>query len=117
MIEVRKNDRGGVIHCFSGDYSMAVRCIDMGFYISTPGTVTYKKAEPLREIIKRLPMDRLLIETDCPFLSPEPKRGKRNEPAYVVYTAQQIAQIKALPYEEVERITSRNAKDLFGITL
>lgn len=117
MIEARRSDHGGVIHCFSGDYDMALRCLDMGFYISIPGTVTYKKSEPLREIVRRLPMDRLLIETDCPFLSPEPKRGRRNEPAYVVYTAHRIAQIKELPCEEVERITSRNAGDLFGITI
>ncbi len=117
MIQTGRNDRRGVIHCFSGDYDMALRCLDMGFYISIPGTVTYKKSEPFREIVKKLPLDRLLIETDCPFLSPEPKRGRRNEPAYVVYTAHQIARIKDLPVEEVERITSRNAGDLFQLKI
>jgi len=115
MIQTGRNDKGGVIHCFSGDYDMALRCLDMGFYISIPGTVTYRKSEPLREIVKRLPLDRLLVETDCPYLSPEPKRGKRNEPAYVAYTAQGIALIKGLPIEEVEDITTRSARVLFGI--
>ncbi|TFG91384.1 MAG: TatD family deoxyribonuclease [Syntrophobacterales bacterium] len=115
MLKGRGEGRGGVIHCFSGDYDMAVRCIDMGFYISIPGTITYRKSEELREIVKKLPIDRLLVETDCPFLSPEPKRGKRNEPAYVAHTARRIAQIKNLPFEEVERMTSQNASDVFGM--
>jgi TatD DNase family protein len=113
MLGNRGNDRGGVIHCFSGDYDMAVKCLDMGLYISIPGTITYKKSDMLRDVVRRLPLDRLLVETDCPFLSPEPKRGKRNEPAYVAYTARRIAQVKDLFSEEVEETTSRNAKDLF----
>ncbi|MBW2673681.1 MAG: TatD family hydrolase [Deltaproteobacteria bacterium] len=115
MLQGQRNDRRGVIHCFSGDYDMAARCLDMGFYISIPGTITYKKSDLLREVVRKIPLDRLLVETDCPFLSPEPKRGKRNEPAYVAYTARQIAQIKALPFEEVERVTSGNARDVFGM--
>ncbi|MDO9515512.1 MAG: TatD family hydrolase [Syntrophales bacterium] len=115
MLKGRGEGLGGVIHCFSGDYDMAARCLDMGFYISIPGTITYKKSEALRDIVRKLPIDRLLVETDCPFLSPEPKRGKRNEPAYVVYTARRIAQIMGLPFEEVERITSQNARDVFGM--
>ncbi len=115
MLKNRKNVSGGVIHCFSGDYDMAVQCLDMGFYISIPGTITYKKAETLRDVVRKMPMDRMLVETDCPFLSPEPKRGKRNEPANVVYTARRIAQIKDLSYEEVAMTTSNNTKRLFGL--
>jgi TatD DNase family protein len=109
-----KNRSGGVIHCFSGDYDMAVKCLDMGFYISIPGTITYKKSETLRDVVRRIPIDGLLVETDCPFLSPEPKRGKRNEPANVVYTARKVAQVKDLPFEDVARITSENTRNLFG---
>jgi len=115
ILKSRKNLSGGVIHCFSGDYDMAVQCIDMGFYISVPGTITYKKSETLRDVVRNIPMDRLLVETDCPFLSPEPKRGKRNEPANVVYTARKIAQIKGLRFEDVARITSQNSGNLFGL--
>jgi len=115
MLKGRGEGRGGVIHCFSGDYDMAAKCLDMGFYISIPGTVTYKKSDTLRDIVRKLPIDRLLVETDSPFLSPEPNRGKRNEPAYVAHTARRIAQIKGIPFEEVERITSRNARDVFGM--
>ncbi len=115
MLKGRKGERGGVIHCFSGDYDMAARCLDMGFYISMPGTITYRKSEMLGDVVRKIPLDRLLVETDCPFLSPEPKRGKRNEPAYVAYIARRIAQIKDLSFEEVERMTSQNARDVFGI--
>ena len=87
----------------------------MGFYISIPGTITYRKSEMLGDVVRKIPLDRLLVETDCPFLSPEPKRGKRNEPAYVAYIARRIAQIKDLSFEEVERMTSQNARDVFGI--
>jgi len=117
MLKGQKRGRGGVVHCFSGDYDMAARCLDMGLYISIPGTITYKKSDVLRDVVRKLPLDRLLVETDCPFLSPEPKRGKRNEPAYVTYTAHRIAQVKGLPAEEVEGTTSRNARDLFGIKI
>jgi TatD DNase family protein len=109
-----KNTRG-VIHCFSGDYAMAVKCIDLGFYISVPGTVTFKKSERLREVVKKVPLENLVVETDAPFLSPEPKRGKRNEPANVVYTAAKVAAIKGVSLEEVAEITSANAMELFGI--
>ncbi len=115
MLRGWKGSSGGVIHCFSGDYDMARKCLDMGFYISIPGTITYKKSETLRDVVRRIPIDRLLVETDCPFLSPEPKRGKRNEPANVVYTARRIAQIKDLPFEDVARITSANTRGVFGM--
>jgi len=106
---------GGVVHCFSGDYEMASKCFDMGFYISIPGTVTFRKASSLQELVKRIPLERILIETDAPFLAPVPFRGKRNEPSYVRYVADKIAQIKNLDFEEVASVTSKNAKSLFQI--
>jgi len=107
---------GGVIHCFSGDYEMAVKCVDMGFYISIPGTVTFKKATLLREVVHKLPLERILVETDAPFLAPVPFRGKRNEPSYVQYVAEKIATIKGIDFEEVAEVTSQNTKTLFHIS-
>ena len=88
---------------------MAKVCIDMGFYISIPGSITYKNAESSREIVKKIPLESLLVETDAPFLTPEPFRGKRNEPSYVQYTAQKVAEIKKLPFEKVAEVTTENA--------
>jgi TatD DNase family protein len=106
---------GGVMHCFSGDYDMAKSCIDLGLFISIPGTITYKGNSELREVVKKVPLDRILVETDCPFLPPMPFRGKRNEPAYVKITASKIAEVKGLSFDEVARITSRNAKTVFRL--
>jgi TatD DNase family protein len=106
---------GGVIHCFSGDYAMASKCFDMGLYISIPGTVTFKKAQTLQDVVKRSPLDRMLIETDAPFLAPVPFRGKRNEPSYVRYVAEALAHLKGIDFEEVARVTSSNARSLLGI--
>lgn len=111
----RPGKKRGVIHCFSGDEAMARQCLDMGFYISIPGTVTYEKNERLRSIVRNLPLTSLLVETDCPYLSPVPKRGKRNEPSYVLYTARCISEVKGVPLEEVARVTSEGTKALFGI--
>ena len=108
---------GGIIHCFSGDYSMAKSCIDMGFYISIPGTVTFPKAVELREIVKKLPISKILIETDCPFLTPVPYRGKRNEPSFVKYVAEKVASLKDMSFEEVAEITSQNFRSLFASSL
>ncbi len=112
-VEMLKSERaeacGGIIHCFSGDYEMARVCIDMGFHISIPGTITFKNAEAFREIIRKIPLESLLVETDAPFLTPEPLRGKRNEPSYVRYTAEKLAQIKKVPFEKVAEVTSGNA--------
>ena len=107
----------GIVHCFSGDYDMAKRCLDMGYYISVPGTVTYKNSSVLRDVVRKTPLDRLLVETDCPFLTPEPKRGKRNEPLYVTVTARAVATIKGVSYEEVARVTTRNAREVFGLAI
>ena len=112
-LEVLKSERaeecGGIIHCFSGDYEMAKECIEMGFYISIPGTITFKNAEGFQEIIKNLPLESLLIETDAPFLAPLPFRGKRNEPSYIRYTAQKVAEIKKVSFEKVADVTTENA--------
>ena len=113
--EEKAAEVGGVLHCFSGDLSMARKCLDLGFYLSFPGTITYPKNEAAREVVKALPVDRMLVETDCPYLSPQKFRGKRNEPAHVRYTAEKIAEIKGLTLQDVARVTSRNCFDLFGI--
>lgn len=110
-----KGARRGIIHCFSGDYPMAKQCIGLGFYISIPGTVTFEKNERLRSIVRDLPLESLLVETDCPYLTPNPFRGKRNEPAYVVHTARKVAEIKGRSFEEVAAVTTANAKAVFGI--
>ena len=106
---------GGIIHCFSGDDEMAKACIDMGFYISIPGSITFKNASGLRETVKKLPLDSLLVETDAPFLTPEPFRGKRNEPGFVRYTAQKIAEIKKVPFEKVAEASSENALRVYRL--
>ena len=108
---------GGVIHCFSGDYKMASECLDMGFYISIPGTITFKNATSLQEIVRNIPLERILLETDSPFLAPMPFRGKRNEPSYVRYVADKIAKLKKLDFEEVANVTSQNVKTLLKIPL
>ena len=103
----------GVIHCFSGSLDLAKKSLDLGFYISLSGIITFKKAEALREVAKYVPLDRLLVETDCPYLAPEPYRGKRNEPAYVARTAMVLSDIKALSIDAVAAATTNNFFDLF----
>jgi TatD DNase family protein len=107
----------GVLHCFTGTRDLAQQAVELGFYISFSGVVTFKKAEDLRETAKRVPLDRLLVETDSPFLAPLPFRGKRNEPAYVVETAKAIAELRGLAPEELAEITTRNFMRLFGSRL
>jgi len=106
----------GVLHCFSGSLEMARRAVELGFYISIAGPVTFKNARRLPEIVRQLPLERLLIETDCPYLAPHPHRGERNEPAYVRLVAEAVAEIKGLPLEEVARVTTANTQTLFGLT-
>ena len=106
---------GGVIHCFSGDSHVAQQFLDLGFYLSIPGVVTFKKAEELQEAAAMIPLDRLLVETDGPFLAPEPWRGKRNEPAYTLYTAEKVAELKGLSLPEIAQATTANACQLFGL--
>lgn len=110
-------NKPGVIHSFSGSRETAKIMLDMGFYLSISGPVTYVSAINLREVVSYIPIDKLLIETDCPYLTPIPKRGIRNEPKYVRYTAEKIAEIKQMPIEEIAEITSDNALRLFNIKL
>lgn len=105
----------GVMHCFSGDVLLAKICLDMGLYLSIPGVVTFSKAETLKEVARFAPIDRLLVETDCPYLAPVPFRGKTNEPAYVKYVAQEVARLKKLELEEVAQCTSENVAALFAL--
>jgi TatD DNase family protein len=107
--------RRGVFHCFSGDYEMAKKCMDLGFCISVPGVVTFDKAKTIQNVAERVPLSSLLLETDCPYLAPVPYRGKRNEPSYVIYTAKKVAEIKKIPWEEVAHVTTCNTMNLFGI--
>jgi TatD DNase family protein len=115
--EERASEIGGVFHCFSGDTWLAKEALDLGFYLSFSGILTFQNAAALREIAKQTPLERVLIETDCPYLTPVPYRGKRNEPAYVFHVAQQLASIHgpALSLEQISRQTSDNAKRLFKI--
>lgn len=106
---------GGIMHCFSGSVETAKKCIEMNFYISLGGPVTFKNAKKPKEVATDIPLEKLLIETDCPYLAPHPYRGKRNEPSYVKLVAKQIAELKNISFEEVARVTSENAKKVFGI--
>jgi TatD DNase family protein len=107
----------GVMHCFSGSLWLAQQAIELGFFISFSGIVTFKKAEDLRSVARRVPLDRLLIETDCPFLAPVPFRGKRNEPAYVAEVARCLAEIHGVELEEMARITTENFCRLFNLEI
>ncbi|HEV3468893.1 MAG TPA: TatD family hydrolase [Pyrinomonadaceae bacterium] len=109
--------RGGVMHCFGGGAAMAEAVLGLGFHVSFAGNVTFKKAEALREVARAVPLDRLLVETDCPFLSPVPFRGRRNEPARVVETARFLAALRGLEAEELGRATTANFSRLFGLDL
>ncbi len=105
--------KSGVLHCFGGTLEMATSAIALGFFISFAGNLTFKKAEDLREIARQLPLDRLLVETDCPYLTPAPFRGKRNEPARVVETARCLAELHHKELAEIGRVTSENFAKLF----
>jgi TatD DNase family protein len=115
MLGSRKGRIQGVLHCFSGDAAMARECLDMGFHLSVAGPVTYPKADRLREVARDVPLERLLIETDAPYLAPQRHRGKRNEPAYVVETAGCLAEVRGVSVDELIRLTSANARRLFRI--
>ncbi len=113
--EEHAEEVGGIMHCFSGSVETARECMKMNFYISLGGPVTFKNAKRPKAVAKEVPLDRILIETDCPYLAPHPYRGKRNEPAYVKLVAEQIADIKGVPFKELAEATTKNAKLLFGI--
>ena len=104
----------GVMHSFSGDWEYAEACLEVGFYLSLSGPLTFKKAAELHEVARRAPLDRILIETDAPYLTPHPFRGKRNEPAYVRYVAQALAELRGLALDQVAAATTANAERLFS---
>jgi len=106
---------GGVMHCFGGSLDIARECLDLNFYISFGGPLTFKNAKKPKEVASQIPLDRLLIETDSPYLTPHPFRGKRNESSYVKYVAESMAELRGLSYEELCRITMENGKRLFRI--
>jgi len=107
--------RRGVFHCFSGDWAMARQCIDLGFHISVPGVVTFEKSKVLQEVVRQAPLDSILLETDCPYLTPVPHRGKRNEPAFIVHTARKVAEIRGMDPEDLARAAAANTRKLFRI--
>lgn len=117
ILRAETPDRRGVLHCFSGDLEMATQAMDMGFYLSFAGPVTFRKARRLHSLVTQLPLDRLLVETDCPSLAPHPHRGKRNEPAYLRLVATKIAALKSLSLDRVAQATTTNAQQLFDLAI
>lgn len=115
MNEEGARDAGGVMHCFTETWEVARAALDLGFHISMSGIITFKNALDLKDVARRVPLDRLLIETDSPYLAPVPFRGKRNQPAFVPHVAAEVARLRAIPLEEVAAATSANFFRLFGI--
>lgn len=115
LSEENAQEIGGVMHCFTEDWEMAQKAIDLNFYISFSGIVTFQNARSLKEVAIQVPLEKMLIETDSPYLAPIPFRGKPNEPAYVRYVAEEIARLKDMAYEEVARQTTKNFFELFGV--
>ncbi len=115
LAEDKAAEVGGVIHCFTGELADARAYVDLGFHLSLSGIVTYKTAQPIREAAAWAPLDRLLVETDCPYLAPVPLRGKRNEPAYVTHTAAIVAALRGLSPDDFAAATTRNCRALFGL--
>jgi len=104
-----------VIHCFTGDWAAARTYLDLGLHVSVAGIVTFKAAEAIRDAVRRIPRERLLLETDSPFLAPVPFRGKRNEPAHVVHVASKVAELWGVPFDEAARVTTENVQRLFRL--
>lgn len=115
MREERAGEAGGVMHCFTESWDVARGALDLGFHISFSGIVTFKNAQEIKDVARRVPLDRMLIETDSPYLAPVPFRGKQNEPAYVRYVAEEIARLRDISVEEVAAATSTNFFRLFGV--
>ena len=115
--ETYSSHNAGVMHCFSGTVEHARTSLDLGYMISFAGQITYKSAGPLRDVVEYVPIERMMVETDAPYLGPVPHRGKRNEPAYVRHTVEKIAEIKNLPVAEVAGMTAKNARELFRISV
>ncbi len=114
LSEERAADAGGVLHCFTEDWEMAQAAMDMNFYISFSGIVTFKNALDLKEVARKMPAERILVETDAPYLAPVPKRGKSNQPAYVRYVAEYVAELREQSLESVASVTTRNFYELFN---
>lgn len=117
ILERRRNKVNGVLHCFTGDVELMQRSIETGFHIGIGGIVTYPNAKDVQTVAKQIPLERLLIETDCPWLTPQFRRGKRNEPSYVSVIADKIAELRNITTEEIGEITTNNFNTLFGTTL
>lgn len=115
MLKGVKNEIPVIMHCFSGSLEFARECIKEGFYIALGGVVTFKNAKKAHEIAKEIPLESLLLETDAPYLTPEPFRGKRNEPAYIKFIAEKIAELRGISFEQVAQATTQNAKNIFKI--
>ena len=116
-VNVFKVNLSGVMHCFSGDWQFARRCLEVGFYISIAGPVTYPNSAELRRVASKVPEERLLVETDSPWLAPQHRRGKRNEPAWVKFVAKKVAELRRMPPGKLADITTQNAVNLFGIQI
>lgn len=114
MREEKAGDAGGVMHCFSEDWEVATQALELGFYISFSGIVTFKNAQAIQDVARRVPLERMLVETDSPYLAPVPRRGKQNEPAYVKYVADHIARLRGVDPEVIAEATSANFFRLFG---
>lgn len=117
LLRAKVPARGGVLHCFSGSWETAKQALDLGLYISFAGPLTYRNAVNLRQVATLVPLDRLLVETDSPYLTPEPLRGRRNEPAYVRYVVEKLAEIRSMDVEELAARTAENGAKLFGVQL
>ncbi len=113
--EHRAAELGIIVHCFTGTPDDARAYAELGYYVSFSGIVTYKTAQPLRDAVAHVPRDRLLVETDCPYLAPVPKRGKRNEPAFVVHTAELVAKVAGMSFEELAAVTTANAARIYRL--
>jgi len=115
IIQEHNQNSKVIMHCYSGSLEFAKECVKAGYYIGIGGVVTFKNAVKIKEVAKHIPLEHILLETDAPFLSPVPFRGKENQPAYVKYVAQEIADLRGISYEEVASVTTRNAEEVFGI--
>lgn len=116
LVEEKGREAGGVIHCFTGNWDEAERLINMGFYIGITGIITFNNAAPLAKVVKRVPMERLLVETDAPYLAPFPHRGKRNEPSLLIHIVEKVAKLKEVSLSEISQTTTQNAATLFKLT-
>ena len=116
LAEESASEVGGVMHCFTGDWDMAQRAMEMNFYISFSGIVTFKSAQVLQEVAGKIPADRMLVETDCPYLAPVPHRGKPNQPAFVRHVAEFIAELRGETYEQIAAVTTDNFRTLFKVS-